>query len=602
MRAARRYAALAVLATLLVALIPHLYFFIKRGAEWNGTFPLTHSDEVVYASYLKARIDGRPRRADPYTGRDDSTATPQPESYFSIQFLPPSVLANVARAVGASSGQTFFALTFLAAAATALALFWMVSAVTGDARTAALTTIITLSIGSAHLVANYLLTGESSYNYLAFLRRYVPSAPFPFLFLFCGAVWRALRAATARDILSWAALAGACFASLVYSYFYLWTAALAWLACLAMLGLVFDREGRGRWLKTTGVVAALCAVSLIPYFALLNNRVASTDVAMSLVSTRRPDLFRLTELLGLIALAGVVFAAVARREENHRGALIFTAALGLTPFVVFNQQVLTGRSLQPFHYGTSSVNYVVVAAVCLSAALVIKTLSDDSQRRAARVFALVAAAALLAGCYEGLLSGRRHLAGNALRDSALPAFRALAREARVSRRLDTEALVLCTDVTVADALTTVAPQPVLWSPHMINFPGAGIEEDRERLLLYLYLSGVPFDDVEAERFEELDRARKYFLSALIGRGRHNPSLRVDWTPITTEEVRGALARWAEFVATLDREQVARLPLAYVLVSKRQRADLANLERWYERDAGEQFGDFTLYRVRLRDAR
>ena len=53
-----------------------------RGAEWNGHYAYNDIDEVAYAAYLKALIDGRPRKNDPYTGRDDSPENPQPESLF----------------------------------------------------------------------------------------------------------------------------------------------------------------------------------------------------------------------------------------------------------------------------------------------------------------------------------------------------------------------------------------------------------------------------------------------------------------------------------------------------------------------------------------
>ena len=76
--------------------------------------------------------------------------------------------------------------------------------------------------------------------------------------------------------------------------------------------------------------------------------------------------------------------------------------------------------------------------------------------------------AVLSGAYQALLAGRRYAAANFLRDSALPAMRQLAIMGRSAQgqSLDTNSLVLCTDVTVADTLPTVAPQPIMWAPHM----------------------------------------------------------------------------------------------------------------------------------------
>jgi hypothetical protein len=597
----RRYGAVAVLAILLLALGPHLYFMYKRGNAWKGLFPLTHGDEVVYAAYLNSQIDGRPRRSDPYTGRDDEPQRAQAESYFSIQFLPPSVLAMAARATGASTNQAFFALTFITAAFSALALFWMMKEILGDDREAAVGAIVVLTLGSVHLVADYLLRGETSYNYLAFLRRYVPSTAFPFFFIFCGAVWRAVNLRDRRWWSVWVASAGSCFAVLVYSYFYLWTAALAWFLCFSIFWLVGMNKGKRVALQTLGAVAILAVASLIPYFVLISRRVSSTDEAMLLVRTRLPDLVRLPELIGLVALLGLLYVLSGRRAELMKKALIFTAALALTPFVVFNQQVITGRSLQPFHYGMFGVNYVVIAALFMTFILISRSLSARAQKFSRRTLYVLVFAALLSGAYEALLAGRRHSAGNSLRDSAFPAMRRLAISGRFEGdgRLDTRSSVLCTDAVVADALPTVAPQPVLWAPHTINFPGADLEEDRERLSLFLHFAGVSFDDVDPMRFEELDRARKYFISALVGRGRQNPKLRADWKPITILEVEGALRRYSEFAATLDRARIEQFALTYVLTSQKESINFTNLDKWYERDPGEHLGEFVLYRVRLR---
>ena len=68
-----------------------------RGAEFSGAFASCDLDEMAYASYLQALIDGRPRKNDPYTGRDDSAETPQYESLFSIQFFPAYLAAIPAR-------------------------------------------------------------------------------------------------------------------------------------------------------------------------------------------------------------------------------------------------------------------------------------------------------------------------------------------------------------------------------------------------------------------------------------------------------------------------------------------------------------------------
>lgn len=611
---------------MLLALYPQLSFRLARGHEWNGMHAYAHGDEVVYAAYLNALTDGRPRRSDPYTGRDDAPAAPQAESYFSIQFIPPYALALAARLVGASVPQTFVALTCIAALLSSLAVYWLIASMTGDERVAAAGVLVVLCLGSAHLVVEYVLGFGASNNGLPFLRRYLPSAPFPVFFIFCALVWRMLTTGNRRAAYAQAVLAGLAFATLVYSYFYLWTTAAAWLLCLTLLWLTSRPDLRRGSLKLFAILAALAVAALLPYFALLSQRVVTTDDALLLTPSHAPDLFRVPELVGLVVLAALALSVRGGRIKRRGRDVIFTAAFALTPFVVFNQQIITGRSLQPFHYGMFIVNYTTVLAALLCGVIIHRGETTDATSEATRripsiALAALALVALLSGMFEARLSGKRFMAANTLRDEARPAALRLATLARNSNdalsdanavagtgrlamnaprgMLDTRSLVLVTDYTVADTLPTVAPQPVLWSPHMFNFPGVSLAEDRERLAQYLYFNGIDFSDVDPERFETLDNRRKYLVSALISRSRHNPNLSVNWKPIAPAEVRGALRFYESHVASFDAERAARPLLTYVLTATDERVDFSNLDRWYQRDAGQRLGKFTLYGVKLR---
>src|SRR3954447_6136886 len=89
MRLRWRFGIIAGLFLAIFSLYPQFKLIYNRGSDWNGHYAYNDIDEVAYASYLKALIDGRPRKNDPYTGRDDAPDSPQPESLFSIQFVAP---------------------------------------------------------------------------------------------------------------------------------------------------------------------------------------------------------------------------------------------------------------------------------------------------------------------------------------------------------------------------------------------------------------------------------------------------------------------------------------------------------------------------------
>jgi hypothetical protein len=133
-----RFGILAAIALALLALYPQFALHLERGRDWNGSYAYFSQDEIAYSAYVNALIDGRPRRNDPYTGRDDVPgAPPQPESLFSIQFLPAYLVALPARLFGLSAPTTFILLTAIIAFTAVLSLFWLLDTVTNNARLAA---------------------------------------------------------------------------------------------------------------------------------------------------------------------------------------------------------------------------------------------------------------------------------------------------------------------------------------------------------------------------------------------------------------------------------------------------------------------------------
>ena len=64
MRTRWRFGLIAGIFLALFSLYPQINLMIMRGAEYNGNYAYNDIDEVAYASYVKALIDGRPRKND----------------------------------------------------------------------------------------------------------------------------------------------------------------------------------------------------------------------------------------------------------------------------------------------------------------------------------------------------------------------------------------------------------------------------------------------------------------------------------------------------------------------------------------------------------
>jgi hypothetical protein len=595
---------LALLSAVIVTLIavgPQLYFSLSRGSKWNGAYAQTHGDEAVYAAYLAALIDGRPRRNNPFSGRDDSAAHPVAESVFSVQFIPPLLIAKTARLLHLSTAKAFIALTAVTALTSALAVFWLLAMLIKDDRVAAVGVLVVLLASSSSLVLEYLLGVGDSNNYLPFLRRYLPSFPFPILCVYCALIWQMLAANSRRLALSYALGAGLLFGILTFSYVYHWSFAIVWTFFLAGLWFVARPPERKDTLQRSAVLVVCMGAALIPYFWLMSRLGATTGEVHFIAASHAPDFFRLVEILGLAILAITTLLIARGHVKASEPAIIFILACALTPFAVFNQQVLTGRSLQPFHYDVFIGSYTTILAAFVTIVFCWRSFSLTRSAFARLLLAGVAGAAILSGSAEATLMSRRQYQGNLFRDEARPALLRLAEIGRETKdgSLDTHSIVYAPNFVITGALASTAPQPVLWAQHLFVFPDVTLAEDKERLAQFLYYQGVVFTDTDRDHWQLLDGDRKYYLTSLIGRGRFNPRLSVDWKPIAPEEVQAALDYYANFVATFDHEHAANPQVSYLLAAPDDLAKLSNFDRWYERDQGERVGSYLLFRVRLR---
>lgn len=588
---------------MLLSLYPQVNLWLSRGREWQGAYAHVDSDEVAYSAYLAALIEGRPRRNDPYTGRDDAPSQRQAESLFSIQFIPPYMIALAARLLGLSASSVFILLMPIISFGAALAIFWLMWLLTNDDRVAAVSVLIVLCLGTFGpvYVGWQTMRGMDTtyaYSFLPFLRRFQPATSFPFFFLFCALVWRAVRSTEAQSVVTFVAAASLTYGLLVFSYFYLWTAALGWLLCLALVLVAARPAGWRRDIKRTFLILAAGSLILIPYYVLLSRRSASMDATQLLVLSRKPDLLHWSEIVGLITIAVLVWSVRRGLFAGARHVASFAASLALVPLVVFNQQVVTGRSLQPLHYDLFIAKYLALVALIVTAWLAWRSRTHEARRIPGRVLCLIALAAFGWGCVETVVATRRYAPLNVGMDEARRAALRLA-ELAPGAGAGGRPVALSTDIMLADTLPTDAPLAVLWAPHLQVFSGATTNENRERIYQHLYYAGFNYEPGDEYIFDRLDPQKKYFINALVGWGRSDPAWNAGWHPITPAEIEMEMRSYRQFVASFNRERAAEIPLSFFVVPVWQPLDLTNLDRWYERDRGEQVGGYIVYRLKLR---
>lgn len=580
---------------LFMAVYPQINIWSVQGSGWHGAYVVSNYDEVAYSAYVNSLIEGKTRRNDPFIGKNDLPY----ESLYSIQLVPAYSIAAPARALGFSASTAFVILNFLIPVFSCLMIFLLIWSVTKDAMLSAVGVVAVLCLGTAIAFQGelqHMIRGNYLCDFFPFLRRYQPGFAFPLFFLFCFFVWRSFTADENKRGLIFAVLSGAAIVTLVFSYFFLWTTAIAWLGILALLWFVFKKEDRSKVLVRAGIMGAFAVLAIVPYFLMLANRTQNTDDIQLLNYTRVPNLLELPEIIGIIIIAAVIFLVKKGRAAWDSPEVLMTASLALTPVVLFNQQIITGRSLQPVHYEIFIANYLLLVAIVFFVNLIRRSYDSEkfnlNFRRGLVYFGLAAA---LWGFVESAATARRNAGFEKLRDDAMPALTYLRDKKIPNAQNGDSPTVMSSNLMVADYISTVTPYRSLWNSHTNSAGGVNHAENLELFYKYLYYSGYDEKDLTQAISENLFEV----MAALFGGGRALPSLTGESKPVTRSEIEAEIAKYRDYRNNFDKAKAASPELSYIVVPTKAEPNFADIDKWYERDTGVEAGLFKVYALKLR---
>ena len=549
----------------IITSIPQIHLWYVRGSEWNGSCAYMDTDELEYAAYTNALKNGWPRRSNPYTGNDQSGA----ESYFSLQFFPAYVLGVAAKLLNLRIDTAYMILLPLATIATVLAVWWLLLELTANPLLAVVGAVCVISLGTAaaHSPLQVFQSFGTGYDPFPFLRRYSPALPFPIFLLSSLFIWRALT-----KHLAWAVLSGVGFIILVYSYFFLWSALAGWFFTILVLWLIAMPADRAKTLKLTLLLIVFGTIALAPYLWFVMHRPKSMDRGQILELTHAPDLFRGPEIYGVLIICLLIYHFRGRVQEWANGRALFAASFALAPFVVFNQQIITGRSLQPFHYEEFATNYWVAIAAFI--ALGMRPYIPK------RAIAYLASGGIGVAVLLGVLNSRIMESSNVRLDQV--------RE--VGLKLDQESsrgVVFASDRYLTHSISVHSDMPVLWARYIYLFSNIDFTEQKRRYYQYLYYS-----QVDQSQFADMLRDDFTTRLALFGAERANPVLTANHHPITDSDIAKAATEYDHFTKSFESSLAFSPLLSYAVVSQNDK--LSNIDKWYERDAGEKKGEFVIY--------
>ena len=590
---------IAGLFLVIFTLYPQFKMLYLRGDDWQGHYAFNDIDEVAYASYVKALIDGRPRKNDPYTGRDDSPESPQPESLFSIQFAAPYTIALPARVFGVGAPWAMTIGGAFAGFFAALACFWLIRRITGDSLFAMTGTLIILAGGAIMAGEGAIgeITGWSyAYPYFPAFRRYIPAMPFAAFFAMMALVWLLVTTEDVRKRIIYCVLASFCFSFTVFSYFYTWTTAAAWLGCLFIVWLIARPEGFWKDLKAFIALGVGCLLALIPYAMLLSKRSHTMDDVQLLVNTHAPDFYRVPEYISFVVLIILVLGIALKKISFRERETLFAISFALVPIIVFNQQIITGRSLQPIHYQVFIGNYVAGLALVVAVGIILKKTDWFKSFAPKIVLPVIALIAVAWGFVECHYTVRILDEANVARDEAMPVGRRLTELSKTENN-PYKTVIMPFSMLQGDDLPTVAPQSVLWARHQHVFAGVTWDENKERYYQYLY-----FQNIDANQIANSMKKNNDYVSviALFGWGRHTDRLNSAHKPLTFGEIDTEARKMDEYLKNFNPRNSPETILSYVVVPNDWQIDFTNLDKWYERDNGEIHGAYLLYRVKLKN--
>ena len=353
--------------------------------------------------------------------------------------------------------------------------------------------------------------------------------------------------------------------------------------------------------KVVNVLAVIGATALLvflPYAYLLSLRAATLVEAQTLISTRRPDLWRTPELIAMVGLLLFIQASHAKRIATGDPRFIFGISFAALPFLLFNQQVITGKSIQAFHYEEFIANYVVLLGLVILMSLWSRSVSP-------RILVWLLVLCSLWGLTEVQLPAQARYTSNTVNDEMVPVLQRINRFALEDGTLSSlrnvgkaPGLVFSPHSEVMRLLPTWTPYGTLLGLGGLDFGSASREEPK--VYAYLYYCGVDnegFRDLLNRKSED-DLLNYYTRSAVFGHERVLPKLTYNFDPISQDEIEGQVRFYEHYVGLFSRDGALKHQIAYMVLLTGTEFDFSRIDRWYERTFVEQIGPYDLYILKL----
>lgn len=322
----------AVIFAFLISL-PLVVFPFEVGREYQG-IDIAHygPDEHYYLAKAREIVDGN--GLGNVVLREGKTGQDPYFSYIEYALVYPWKLLGLTEKINIVTIYNVY--TFLWEVTLILAIYSFLFALTKDKRISTLTAIFVVAGYTA--VTNHALFSSSFNIYLRF--------PFPLVGSFSFFLYLYLLVEANKNLKKWAIWAAGMVLGLsFYVYFYSWTFSLV--ATGVLLSVYFFKKDWPK-VKRTALVMGLGLlvgvynlVRIVEFFMSSDNSIISYTLRSQL--SHQP-IFNKMAFVTLVIL--LIFSWKHKRDES----LVWWWSLVLSVWTILNQQIITGRTIQPEHY------------------------------------------------------------------------------------------------------------------------------------------------------------------------------------------------------------------------------------------------------------
>ena len=226
--------------------------------------------------------------------------------------------------------------------------------------------------------------------------------------------------------------------------------------------------------------------------------------------------------------------------DVHSPLVLFAISFTLMPFALFNQQVLTGRSLQPIHYKAFIANYAVLISIVL-VFLILWRGHYAKRSIPSLLLVIITIAALGWGMVEVSSFAKREEPRARLRDDILAVANRMTTmanedgslQAAFDRKAPFPTVFTPTLATleVFMAIPADSPLAVLWSLHT-EAVSLSVAESKDRFYHHMYYSGLSPKELAAG----ISTRRFWIVAPLFGVERVYDGLALDRKAISGYEL------------------------------------------------------------------